>query len=58
MRFSTGSLSILYLNSMTSELKKKKNIYIYIHECGGRVLPRHKVLNSVVAELSIHKLKN
>ena len=31
MRLSTGSLTISYLDSMTSELeKKKKNIYIYI----------------------------
>ena len=39
--------------------KKKKNIYIYI--CGGRVylgLSLSKVLNAVVAELSIPKLKN
>ena len=45
--------------------KKKKNIYIYIYIyiyiCGGRVylgLSLSKVLNAVVAELSMHKLKN
>ena len=41
--------------------KKKKNIYIYIYICGGRVylgLSLSKVLNAVVEELSIHKLKN
>ena len=43
------------------KLDKKKKIYIYIYICGGRVylgLSLSKVLNAVVAELSIHKLKN
>ena len=33
-------------------------IYIYIYMNVGVESPWHKVLNAVVAELSIHKLKN
>ena len=48
MRLSTRHLSILYLDSMTSEFEGKKKIYIYIH-----ILSSDKALDSY-KEKGIH----